>query len=606
MALGDTIEVDSGTYTPESLKLRRRMAEALLQQGNSMSPISSHWQGLARLAQAALGQYQIGELERKEKDQQKASNDALLGLLGPVSGGGGSATPSMFAPAQEAPAQPVSVQNEDGTTSTFIGEVGSSSKPQGMDLWKTAIAGIETPGSKDPYRELGPVVQSGDRAYGKYQVMGTNIGPWTKEVLGTEMSPKEFLASPDAQERVFEGKFGSYVQKYGTPEAAASVWFTGRPSAPNARARDAQGRPLGITGAEYVQKFSGGADSAAADPDQPRMVPTSTIPGIPQGGGQTRMAQAGMVQTDAPQLPPQVTPEIRARIGALLSNPATRQLGMAMMQQYLVPPKPMTPMEQAELANKRANLQKTQADIVKTQAETDKAKAEMPKTPEDTAKQFAGGIEQLRRFPVEFGTEAFERAMGPWSASSAQDNDPQGGFWGTGASVNSLGQMVARGVGEAKAALYGGAAPTEVRDRVETAMKNLAAVMKPLIRKPGEGAWSDKDQANLEAQIGQLSRVRDAGEYRRRLNDIEENMNKIFQVPVRTSETVVRSDNAPKSAEEDVTAFESASAAVPTDAQIMEWLDKNVMEKLRSKGGKPLSPEEKQEMMIRAMQAGGY
>jgi len=612
MALGDSIEVDSGSYSPESLKLRRRLAETMLQQGSDTSPIVSPWQGVARIVQAMMGGYQLGELERKEKEGQDASTKALVGLLGPVGGAGeGEASPVLPAlvPPQT-PAQPRSVQNEDGTTSTFIGEVGPSAGPSAsIAPYARAIAGIETPGSKNPYGELGPVVKSGDRAYGKYQVMGENVPVWTKEILGKEMTPQQFLASPEAQELVFAAKFGSYVQKYGSPEAAASVWFTGRPSAPNARARNPDGSPLGITGQEYVEKFSAGLNGAPAPQASAQPMPPVRV--AQAGGGMPQMP--AQQPAAAPQLPPQVTPEIKARISALLANPATKQLGMAMLQQYVVPPKPMTPMEQADLANKQATLTKTQADIVKTQAETDKARSEMPKGPDEVAKQFAGGIEQLRRFPVEFGTEAFERAQGPWSASSAQDSDPQGGLWGTGASVNSLGQMVARGVGEAKAAIYGGAAPTEVRDRVETAMKNLAAVMKPMIRKPGEGAWSDKDQANLEAQIGQLSRVRDVGEYRRRLNDIEENMQKIFQVPVKSSDTIIRSDNAPLTAEEVVTPAERAMEtagnafnAVPTDAQILEWLDKNVMDKLRSKGGKPLTPEEKQEMMIRAMQAGGY
>lgn len=136
-----------------------------------------------------------------------------------------------------------------------------------MGRYGGAIVSIESSGFKNPYQAVGPTVQSGDRAYGRFQVMGANVGPWTQEILGRRMSPQEFLASPEAQEAVFKGKFGQYVQKTGSPEAAASMWFTGRPSAPNARARDAQGRPLGITGQEYVNKFAanlGGSRSDAA------------------------------------------------------------------------------------------------------------------------------------------------------------------------------------------------------------------------------------------------------------------------------------------------------------------------------------------------------
>lgn len=137
---------------------------------------------------------------------------------------------------------------------------GPASLPQigGMDAWKASAANIESGNAKDPYRALGPVVQSGDRAYGKYQVMGANIAPWTREILGVEMTPQQFLDSPEAQERVFEVKFGQYVQQTGSPEAAASMWFTGRPSAPNAQARGADGQPIGITGQQYVDQFRRG------------------------------------------------------------------------------------------------------------------------------------------------------------------------------------------------------------------------------------------------------------------------------------------------------------------------------------------------------------
>jgi hypothetical protein len=139
--------------------------------------------------------------------------------------------------------------------------IGQALLPQqagGMDAWKQSVASIESANSANPYQALGPTVRSGDRAYGKYQVMGANVGPWTREILGQELTPEQFLSSPEAQEKVFEGKFGQYVQKTGSPQAAASMWFTGRPSAPNARARDANGNPLGITGQQYVDKFTAG------------------------------------------------------------------------------------------------------------------------------------------------------------------------------------------------------------------------------------------------------------------------------------------------------------------------------------------------------------
>jgi hypothetical protein len=172
------------------------------------------------------------------------------------------------------------------------------------------------------------------------------------------------------------------------------------------------------------------------------------------------------------------------------------------------------------------------------------------------AEQFGNSLELLRRMPRDFGQQAFDRAIGPWSASTPQDEDPQGGFWGSGLSIDSIGRNIARADAEIDRLFTGGAAPTEVRDRVETEMKNLAAVMKPLVRKPGEGAWSDKDQANLEKQIGALTRARSVDEYLRRVNDIKENVSKTFSIDVPQKPALPRSANAPMTAEADDTAWE--------------------------------------------------
>jgi hypothetical protein len=115
--------------------------------------------------------------------------------------------------------------------------------------WADAISSIESGGN---YGILGPVTKKGDRAYGRYQVMGSNVGPWTREVLGKAMTPQEFVNNPAAQDAVFQAKFGQAVSKYGNPQDAASVWFTGKPLAQGANRSDV----LGTTGQAYVDKFS--------------------------------------------------------------------------------------------------------------------------------------------------------------------------------------------------------------------------------------------------------------------------------------------------------------------------------------------------------------
>lgn len=187
---------------------------------------------------------------------------------------------------------PAPSQNRLLSTSSTPAQYGAANA---MDGYKSSIASIESAGSKQPYQSLGPVVKSGDRAYGKYQVMGSNIGPWTQEILGRSMTPEEFLANPEAQEKVFEGKFGQYVQKTGNPRDAASMWFTGRPAAqaPNARAQDAQGRPLGITGQQYVDRFSAGIGGAPAPQAAPAAAPQAPRSGMNYDAAMRTAAQQG-------------------------------------------------------------------------------------------------------------------------------------------------------------------------------------------------------------------------------------------------------------------------------------------------------------------------
>ena len=121
----------------------------------------------------------------------------------------------------------------------------------GVMDWANAIASIESAGSGD-YSALGPITAKGNRAYGRYQVMDFNIGPWTEKHLGRRLTPEEFLASKEAQDAVFAGEFGGNVEKYGNPQDAASVWFTGKPVATGGNRKDI----LGTTGNVYVDKFN--------------------------------------------------------------------------------------------------------------------------------------------------------------------------------------------------------------------------------------------------------------------------------------------------------------------------------------------------------------
>jgi len=162
-----------------------------------------------------------------------------------------------------------------------------------MPAAKEAIANIESGGD---YSAIGPVTKSGDRAYGKYQVMGANIPSWTKQALGKSLTPEQFLADKDAQEKVFEDQFTRNTAKYGSAQDAASVWFSGKPLAQAGQRADI----LGTTAPSYVNKFN--AVYGRQAPTQNAMV--SPITGVaPQMPVAPVAPPAGMLMPQQP-LPP--------------------------------------------------------------------------------------------------------------------------------------------------------------------------------------------------------------------------------------------------------------------------------------------------------------
>ncbi len=153
-----------------------------------------------------------------------------------------------------------------------------------INAYARAIQSIESGGN---YGALGPITRNGDRAYGAYQVMGNNIGPWSEAALGRRLTPSQFLSDRAAQDAVFNHRFGGYVDKYGA-SGAAQAWFGG----PGSVGRGGNAADiLGTTGTAYVEKFNSALDRAAN-----QGLPTFTgglnqigsalsqFPAAPQGG----------------------------------------------------------------------------------------------------------------------------------------------------------------------------------------------------------------------------------------------------------------------------------------------------------------------------------
>ncbi len=116
-----------------------------------------------------------------------------------------------------------------------------------MEAYKKVVAGNESAGYNNPYG----AVNQGSGALGKYQVMPANVPAWSKAALGHSVTPAEFLASPEIQEKVFEKIFGDMTKKYGNLQDALSEWHSGV----DLRTATAQGRSDGnMSTSDYVKK----------------------------------------------------------------------------------------------------------------------------------------------------------------------------------------------------------------------------------------------------------------------------------------------------------------------------------------------------------------
>ena len=104
----------------------------------------------------------------------------------------------------------------------------SQSSVDEFGLFKEAMAKQESAGSGD-YKAISPVNRNGQRAYGRYQVLSSNIPVWTQKYLGQALSVQDFMNSPEAQDKVFEARAKELYKQYGNWEDVAAVWFSGRP-----------------------------------------------------------------------------------------------------------------------------------------------------------------------------------------------------------------------------------------------------------------------------------------------------------------------------------------------------------------------------------------
>lgn len=100
---------------------------------------------------------------------------------------------------------------------------GGSGGSGGVEAFINAIAGQESGGSYGARN-------SSSGAMGKYQIMPANLGGrgsgWDYEALGRDVTPSQFMSSPQLQESIARYMMNKYYNQYG-PQGAAAAWYGG-------------------------------------------------------------------------------------------------------------------------------------------------------------------------------------------------------------------------------------------------------------------------------------------------------------------------------------------------------------------------------------------
>lgn len=94
-----------------------------------------------------------------------------------------------------------------------------------LDAFLEAVSTQESGGN---YSAVGVPTKYGT-ARGKYQILDSNLqgpGGWDEEVLGRNISIKQFMNRPKLQEKIARGKLSDYFNQYGA-EGAAKAWYAG-------------------------------------------------------------------------------------------------------------------------------------------------------------------------------------------------------------------------------------------------------------------------------------------------------------------------------------------------------------------------------------------
>lgn len=189
-----------------------------------------------------------------------------------------------------------------------------------------------------------------------------------------------------------------------------------------------------------------------------------------------------------------------------------------------------------------------------------------------TSPNIAAGLQNLNKMADDYDDASFSNAVGPFQGATPSDDGM----------LTASFANIARGFGEVANMVEGGkTAPSEVRSNIIGATETLAAAIKPLIRAPGEGVWTDQDQARLVSIVGDLAQARDKQEYRRRLNAVRDRIKSNFNLDIQF-DALTQAKRPQQQSQQAGDALQQAREAIANGA------DRNaVMQRLQQSGINP-------------------
>ena len=220
--------------TPATIKQKRDLIKALMSAQRAPQNVG---EGISALGDGIVAAILDSRADKAEQAGLSSAENAWGPIGAALSGGG------------DFPSAPAAPPRQSGG--------------RDMGQYRDAIASIESAGSGD-YGAIGPTHPEMGRALGRYQVMESNIGPWSEAALGRKVTSDEFLKDPKLQDAIFDHQFGSYVEKYG-PDKAAHAWFAGPGGIDKTDRKDV----LGTTVGGYEQKFRDALGTAPAPSASP-------------------------------------------------------------------------------------------------------------------------------------------------------------------------------------------------------------------------------------------------------------------------------------------------------------------------------------------------